>query len=101
ILQGDNKTPLTMNWNVTISEALPWRSVLEVSYVANKSQNEWIDGSQTNLGNLNNIYPGSFFLPDPVTGVNSSPNSPNCKNNGLDNNAYTGCNAAIIASYNN
>jgi hypothetical protein len=86
LLPGDNKTPLTMNWNVTISEALPWRSVLEVSYVANKSQNEWIDGGNGKVGDQNNIYPGGLFLPDP-TGANSggknygkllSPNPPNC-----------------------
>jgi hypothetical protein len=63
---GDNKTPLTMNWNVTISQALPWRSVLEVSYVANKSQNEWINGSNGKLNDLNNIAPGGLFLPDPL-----------------------------------
>jgi hypothetical protein len=63
---GDNKTPLTMNWNVTVSQALPWRSVLEVSYVGNKSQNEWINGSNGKLQDLNNIIPGSLFLPDPL-----------------------------------
>ena len=63
---GDNKTPLTMNWNVTISQALPWRSVLEISYVANKSQNEWINGSNGKLNDLNNILPGALFLPDPL-----------------------------------
>jgi hypothetical protein len=101
-LLGDNKTPLTMNWNITISEALPWRSVLEVSYVGNKSQNEWIDGAGTNLGNLNNIYPGSFFLPDPVqtaahggSAFYTSPNPPTCTGNG----AYTGCNANNTANY--
>jgi hypothetical protein len=66
---GDNKTPLTMNWNVTISQALPWRSVLEISYVANKSQNEWINGSNGKLGDLNNIAPGALFLPDPLKTV--------------------------------
>jgi len=71
---GDNKTPLTMNWNVTVSQALPWRSVLEVSYVANKSQNEWINGSNGKLGDLNNIYPGSLFLPDPLKTVCSGGN---------------------------
>jgi len=94
-LLGDNKTPLTMNWNFTISQALPWRSVVEVSYVGNKSQNEFIDGSGTNLGNINNIYPGRFFLPDPIQGVNVSPNAPICT---AGNTAYTGC-SAYPASY--
>ncbi len=67
LLPGDNKTPLTMNWNVTISQALPWRSVFEVSYVGNKSQNEWIDGGNGKVGDQNNVLPGGFFLPDPVS----------------------------------
>ncbi len=83
LLQGDNKTPLTMNWNVTISQALPWRSVFEISYVANKSQNEWIDGGNGKIGDLNNIYPGSFFRPDleKLIGgkpINTSPNPVTC-----------------------
>ncbi len=95
-LMGDNKTPLTMNWNVTISQALPWRSVFEVSYVANKSQNEWIDGSNTNLGNQNNIFPGTFFRPDPILGYNTSPNPPTCT--GAVNNQYTHC-APYVQNY--
>ncbi len=71
--RGDNKTPLTMNYNVTISQALPWRSVLEVSYVANKSQNEWIDGGNGKLQDLNNVNPGGIFLPDPIKQVNGAP----------------------------
>ena len=54
-----------MNWNVTISQALPWRSVLEISYVANKSQNEWINGSNGNLNDLNNI-PRQLLPSDPL-----------------------------------
>lgn len=77
-LQGDNKTPLVMNWNFTISQALPWRSVFEISYVGNKSQNEWINGANGKLGDLNNILPGAFFLPDPQLGINTSPNAPKC-----------------------
>ena len=103
-LQGDNKTPLVMNWNVTISQALPWRSVLEVSYVGNKSQNMWIDGTNGKLGDLNNISPGTFFLPDPQLGINTSPNPPTCTAptnppSAPANNAYTGCNASNTANY--
>ena len=64
--QGDNKTPTVMDWNVTVSQALPRRSVFEISYVGNKSTNELINGNNGGLGNLNNFTPGSFFLPDPV-----------------------------------
>jgi hypothetical protein len=97
--QGDNKTPLTMNWNVTISQALPWRSVLEVSYVANKSQNEWVDGTNGKLGDLNNINPGRFFGNDPVQGLKITPSTPNCTaNNPLLN--FTGCNASYTTAFN-
>jgi hypothetical protein len=40
---GDHRAPFTNNWNATISQALPWRSVLEVSYVGNRSANEYMD----------------------------------------------------------
>jgi len=97
--QGDNKTPLTMNWNVTISQALPGRSVLEVSYVANKSQNEWIDGTNGKLGDLNNIPAGGFFSADPVKGLKITPSSPNCiATNPLLN--FTGCNASYTTAFN-
>jgi len=95
-LQGDNKTPLVMNWNFTISQALPWRSVFEISYVGNKSQNEWINGANGKLGDLNNIVPGAFFRPDPIKGLNTSPNAPTC---GTGNTSYTGCNASNTANY--
>jgi hypothetical protein len=102
--RGDNKTPLTMDWNVTISQALPWRSVFEVSYVGNKSQNEWIDGGNGKLGDLNNIYPGSFFLPDPIKGLNTSPNPLPCTaaNAGNDaNKVATACTTTpYAANYN-
>lgn len=97
--EGDNKTPLTMNWNVTISQSLPGRSVLEVSYVANKSQNEWIDGTNGKLGDLNNIPAGRFFGIDPLKGLAITPNSPNCAaTNPLLN--FTGCNASYTTSFN-
>jgi hypothetical protein len=97
--QGDNKTPLTMNWNVTISQALPWRSVLEVSYVANKSQNEWIDGGNGKLQDLNNIPAGGLYATDPVQGLKISPNSPNCTSpNPLLN--FTGCNKSYTTTFN-
>jgi hypothetical protein len=99
LLPGDNKTPLTMNYNVTISQALPWRSVLEVSYVGNKSQNEWIDGGNGKVGDQNNIAPGGLFLPDP-TGSNTSgstfgklmsPNAPSCTSSTSFNNQPLAC----------
>ena len=64
--QGDNRTPSVVDWNITISQALPGRSVFEISYVANKSTNELINGGNGGIDNINNVFPGGFFLPDPV-----------------------------------
>jgi hypothetical protein len=99
LLPGDNKTPLTMDYNVTISQALPWRSVLEVSYVGNKSQNEWIDGGNGKVGDQNNVAPGGFFLPDPTGaytggatyGLLMSPNPPACTSSTPVNNQPLAC----------
>ncbi len=76
--KGDNRNPYTSDWNVTVSQALPWRSVFEVSYVGNKSTNLYQDGSNGNIGNLNNTPYGGVFFPDPVTGLNMSPDPPSC-----------------------
>jgi hypothetical protein len=74
--QGDNRSPYTSDWNLTISQALPWRSVFEASYVGNHSADEYMDGSNSNLFNLNNTAPGAYFKPDPMTGQLVSPATP-------------------------
>jgi hypothetical protein len=88
IQRGDNKVPTTVDWNVTISQALPWRSVFEISYVANRSYNLYEDGNGSNYNNLNNPPPGAFFRPDPVTGLTVSPAPPSCPSNSLDPSLY-------------
>lgn len=96
--QGDNKTPYTNDWNLGIAQALPGRSVLEITYVGNKSANELINGSNGKLSDANSNFPGAYFLPDPkhqLNGQNAlvSPSSLPCGSNGTANNAYTGCTA--------
>jgi hypothetical protein len=71
--KGDDRTPQTMDWNATVSQALPWRSVFEISYVGNKSTDEILNGGNGKIGDANNILPGSFFQKDPVTGQYVSP----------------------------
>jgi hypothetical protein len=75
--KGDSRTPLTVNWNVTLDQALPWRSVAEFSYVASKSTGEFINGANGKYDDLNNILPGGLWKPDPITGQYISPNAPN------------------------
>jgi hypothetical protein len=93
--KGDNRNPYTTDWNVTVSQALRWRSVFEASYVGNKSANLYQDGSNGNIGNLNNTTPGALFLPDrnpdsKYVGLNLSPAPPGCgsDSNPLDSSTY-------------
>lgn len=80
--QGDTRAPFTNNWNFTISQALPGRSLLEASYVGNRSANEYMDGSNSNLFNLNNVSPGGFYQKDPIQGQIISPAAPSCPGGG-------------------
>ena len=86
--QGDDRAPFTNDWNATISQALPHRSLLEVSYVGNRSANEYMDGSNSNLFNLNNNHLGSFFGADPKLGRPVSPAPPSCASKGSDGSLY-------------
>jgi hypothetical protein len=85
---GDNQVPRTMDWNVTVSQALPWRSIFEASYVANKSDHEFMNGQNGKLEDINNVLPGAFWLPDnfvspsgqQANGLIHSPNPLSCNN---------------------
>jgi hypothetical protein len=97
---GDDRAPFTNNWNATISQALPWRSVMEISYVGNRSANEYMDGTNSNLYNLNNIQKGGTFGRDPVTGTYVSPSAPSCPGNGnTDWSIYCNNNPALYGQY--
>jgi hypothetical protein len=88
--EGDNRTPSTIDWNLTLSQSLPWRSVFEISYVGNKSVNELINGSNGKIDDLNNVLPGGLWQADPILGPKISPSSPTCNSsNPLTN--WTGC----------
>jgi hypothetical protein len=70
----DNTMPKTTAWNLTVSQQLPWQTLLEMAYVGNDSQNlvlggESISGSGFNdFVDQNKVPLGAFFQPDPVTG---------------------------------
>src|SRR5580658_1526009 len=70
--------PYTQAFNFTISEQLPWSTLLEVAYVGNSSRNlvmggESISGSGfTEYTNKNKIPLGAFFKPDPKTGMTAA-----------------------------
>jgi hypothetical protein len=88
--QGDSRTPWTADYNFTVSQALPWRTLFEASYVGAHSAEEYLDGSNSNIGNLNNVPIGGFFKPDPLTHQLVSPASP-CETGTIDGNQPLSC----------
>ncbi len=72
----DTKVPLTYSYNFTVSQQLPWRSLLEVAYVGNQSENLLMGGQSGGAGiggadfiNINKIPLGGLFDDDPVNGA--------------------------------
>ncbi len=68
--QHDSQQPVTYNYNLTLDQAMPFHSTIELSYVGNQSAHTFTEGP---LSNLNYIPLGSLFQPDPITGVVSQP----------------------------
>jgi hypothetical protein len=99
LTQGDDKTPYTQTYNITVSQRVPWRSVMELQYSGNRSKDMMLRGP---LSNLNNIPMGAFFKPDPITGVINDPSSGSFPTNDyypLHN--YTGMTLVGHGSYSN
>ncbi len=92
---SDYGQPLTYAYNFTIDQRLPWHSQLEVAYVGSSTSqlptySEDIEGSDFSaLADQNKAPIGSFFLPDPVTGVTATNPENVAKNPNLSNFTYT------------
>jgi len=86
LTMGDNKMPHTWDYNFTISQAMPWRSVAEFSYVGNKTNDMQFGTSNNKINDVNMIPVGAFFKPDPVTGVIPCVQGVSCSN--LNTNDY-------------
>lgn len=78
---GDNRVPLTEDYNFTIDQALPGHTLWEVSYVGNHSRDLLLAGTNSDPLNINMPPLGSFFGADPVTGKVNSVFSPNFPTN--------------------
>jgi len=71
LTMGDNRTPNTWTYNVTISQRIPWRSVAEFQYSGSKSYDLLSVGNGNGtVGNVDLIPVGAFFGTDPITGQN-------------------------------
>jgi len=55
----DNKRPVYNEYNFTVSQRMPWRSILEIGYVGNNSKN--LNSKQTSFSDLNLLPYGSLF----------------------------------------
>lgn len=77
----DDKQPYTDSWNFTISHQLPWSSILELSYIGNRSEDIPSSGNGGSLGfnTLNiNLIPKGAMLSSNNGGVD--PNKLNSQN---------------------
>jgi len=70
---GDNKVPYANTWSFGVAQALPGHTVAQASYVGSMSRNQWENGANGHISDANPIPYGSFFKPDPKTGVLVNP----------------------------
>jgi hypothetical protein len=83
---NDSKMPHTWTYNLTVSQALPFRSVAEISYVGSATRQMEIGSSNDKLNDANILAPGVLFTPDPITGVTPCVRGVIC--NGVNTNDY-------------
>jgi hypothetical protein len=74
---GDNKVPYADTWSFGVAQSLPGHAVAEVSYVGSLSRNQLLNGANGHINDANPIPLGSFFKPDPITGILGNPNPVN------------------------
>ncbi len=71
LTMGDNSTPNTWTYNVTISQRAPWRSVAEFQYAGSRSRDLLSTGGNNNgPGSIDIPALGAYFGTDPLTGQN-------------------------------
>lgn len=73
--QKDDKIPYANTYSLGVAQALPSHTVAEVSYVGSMSRNQFLNGGNGHIEDLNAIPSGAFFQPDPINGTiyNQSP----------------------------
>ena len=58
VVYNDKYQPVSRNWNMTISQQLPWSSLFELSYIGSDTIHEVIRAGPENV---NEIAPGAWF----------------------------------------
>jgi hypothetical protein len=106
LTMGDNATPNTWTYNITVSQRMPRRSVAEFQYAGNRSRDLLSVGGGTNPGSINVAPLGAYFGTDPITHQNlysqgTLPNNFPNLNDFLPYQNYTGINLVGHLSYSN
>ena len=83
---NDSKMPHTWTYNLTVSQALPFRSVAELSYVGSNTKDMEIGSSNNKINDANILAAGVLFTPDPITGVTPCVRGVTCS--GVNTNDY-------------
>jgi hypothetical protein len=65
---NDTRVPYANTYSFGVAQALPSHTVAEVSYVGSMSRNQFINGSNGHIDDLNGVAYGAFFTPDPLNG---------------------------------
>jgi len=55
----DNNQPQTQDWSFTVAQRTPWKSLVEISYVGNKS--DYLSNYNNSLYQINDLPVGSLF----------------------------------------
>lgn len=61
---NDKYQPLSRNWNLTISQQLPWSSLFEIAYIGSDTIHEVVRPGGSGAGqpgNVNTVAPGAWF----------------------------------------
>ncbi len=65
--QGDDKLPYADTYSFGVAQALPSHTVAEISYVGSLGRNQFLNGGNGHIQDLNPVAYGAFFTPDPTT----------------------------------
>ena len=90
---NDSEEPRTQDWSVTVAQRVPWKSLVEISYVGSKS--DYLSNYNNNFDQLNNLDLGYLYskygwLPDCDPTVTDTTNPANCQSPGSNyTNGYT------------
>jgi hypothetical protein len=73
--EKDNNVPYANTYSFGVAQALPSHTVAEVSYVGSMSREQWLNGANGHISDVNPLPLGVFYGPDPTDGkyYNNSP----------------------------